>query len=274
VSTTGFSHPKCYARALADCSTKISTEHYVSKSVLNILGDFHVRSNTSWLAPTAKSQPLPASVLGSNILCTRHNEMLSDIDTRVIPFFTEVCSSFSVSSGAVPHQNVRIDGDALELWVLKACCGALASGELAQQGSKATYELPYDWLRVLFAGAPWPRNTGLHIRLGRTVPHRGFTIGPVFSGANKELSGGGFEFCGVELFVLMTPDVQKVAEEESTKERSPLIYRPGAIEIKTPTHTTRIELQWKTWHPTATVVYTAQNSTEDGCDTCLGELPS
>ena len=33
---TGHSHPGCYARALADCSDKISREHYVSEKLLGL----------------------------------------------------------------------------------------------------------------------------------------------------------------------------------------------------------------------------------------------
>jgi hypothetical protein len=206
---TGYSHPGCYAKILSDCSPELSKEHYVSRSILDLLGDVHVISNVSWLPPGAQSKPLPSSALGSKILCKRHNEMLSGIDARAKAFFEQVLWAFSASSVALPDRRVAVDGDALELWVLKACCGIFASGELLVQGRQTEYSLPVEWLRILFQAAPWTRNTGLHIRLVSVNPHRGFAMGPVFANDSTPLAGGGIEFCGIELFVLMDPTSSK-----------------------------------------------------------------
>jgi len=252
---TGYSHPGCYAKALNDCSPELTIEHYVSKSILDLLGDVHVISNASWLASGAQSKPLPSSALGSKILCKRHNEMLSDVDARAKVFFEQILWAFSDTSVALPNRNVAVDGDALELWVLKACCGIFASGELLVQGRSAEYSLPLEWLRILFQGVPWTRNTGLHIRHAKATPHRGFAIGPVFSSDNNELSGGGIEFCGVELFVLLDPDMQKLIMETQAAEVSSTTYRPGTIDIVARTHKTTIELRWKAWQPTHRVEY-------------------
>lgn len=73
-----FSHPQCYARALCDCSAKLSREHYVSNSVLKLLGVEHIISHASWLSPEQCSRPLPVSALSSKVLCDRHNQALSN----------------------------------------------------------------------------------------------------------------------------------------------------------------------------------------------------
>lgn len=244
---TGYSHP--------DCSPKLSTEHYVSRSILKLLGDVHVISNASWLPPGAQSEPRPSSALGSNILCKRHNEMLSDLDAKAKDFFAQVVWAFSEGSVALPDRRVAVDGDALELWVLKACCGFFASGEMLVQGQQAEYNLPVEWLRILFQAAPWTRNTGLCIKPVRAKPHRSFAIGPVFANDGTTLAGGEIEFCGIELCILMDPTRTKQLVEIGTGDLSPSAYRPGSIDIVTRTHKTTIELQWRSWQPTHRVEY-------------------
>lgn len=252
---TGYSHPGCYARVLSDCSSKLSTEHYVSKSILELLGDVHVISNASWLPPGAQSKPLRSKALGSRILCERHNEMLSDIDAKAKAFWEHVIWAFSEGSVGLPDRRVAVDGDALELWALKACCGFFASGELLLHGRQTKYDVPVEWLRILFQAAQWAPNTGLCIGLVTAKPHRGFAIGPVFSNDGTTLAGGGIEFFGIELFVLMDPTRTKELMEIGTGNLSRTAYRPGSIDIVTRTHKTTIELQWKTWQPTQSVKY-------------------
>jgi hypothetical protein len=255
MTTTGYSHPDCYAKALTDCSRDLSREHYVSESILKLLGDVHVISNASWLTPGAQSRPLPSKALGSKILCTRHNEMLSPLDAKAKAFFEQILWAFSDASVLVPNRQVTVDADALELWVLKACCGIFASGELLVQGKKTKYSIPVGWLRILFQGAPWALNTGFHIRLVKATPHRGSMMGPVFFGDDAVLSGGGVEFCGVWLYALMVPDGPKLLMERHTGEVSSTSYRPGTIYIVSRTHSTTIELRWKSWQPTHGVTY-------------------
>jgi len=252
---TGYGHPGCYAKALNDCSPKLTREHYISKSILELLGPDHEISNASWLAPGARSKTLPLSALASRILCKRHNEMLSDLDNRATVFFEQLLWAFQDTLVALPYRKVAVDGDALELWVLKACCGSFASGELFVHGEKAEYSIPLAWLRILFQGAPWACNTGLYIRLAKATPHRGSAIGPVFSDDKDEPVGAVFEFCGVELFVLMDRDTREPIKETQTGKVLSTIYRPGAIDIIARTHKTTIELQWKVWVPTQRVEY-------------------
>ncbi len=252
---TGYSHPGCYANVLSDCSPELSKEHWVSRSILDLLGDVHVISNASWVPPGAQSKPLRSKALGSRILCKRHNEMLSDIDAKAKAFLEQVIWAFSESSVALPDRRVTIDGDALELWVLKACCGLFVSGELFVQGRQTKYSLPVEWLQILFQDAPWPRDTGLHILSVRAIPQRSFAIGPVFVNDGTTLAGGGIELYGINLFILMDLACGRQLMETGKKKVSPATYRPGSIDIVTRTHKTTIELQWKTWQPTQSVKY-------------------
>ena len=252
MSTTNAIHLRCYARALRDCSDKSSREHYVSASVLELLGEDHRIANASWLPPGQLSDPIPTSALGSRILCERHNGSLSPLDAHAKIFFTELLGALS-DDEQVPHRQVRVDGDRLEQWVLKACCGALASGNLVEKGHEMVREPPRSWLDILFCGASWEQGAGLHIRQAQMTPHLGYAIGPVYVG--DTWVGGGIEFAGVELFVLLDSGAKKRILEQSTGEVSRLVYRPGAIRIESPTRTTEIELEWRTWTPSEGVRY-------------------
>lgn len=246
-------HPKCYARMLGDCSNKLSKEHYVSASILELLGDEHTISNASWLSAGQRSDPLTIGALGSNILCQRHNEALSRFDNSAKTFFSGLLRALSKPETYGLHQHVTADGDGLELWVLKAFCGALASGNLVENGRVITRKPPREWLEILFSQTPWGEGMGLYIRQAPMTPFNGYAIGPLREGTR--LIGGGIDFAGVELFILMHPPGEKLIVESSTKQIKPLIYRPGAIRFESPSQTAEIKLQWRTWAPLQGVRY-------------------
>ncbi len=102
MSRTNVIYPPCYARALGDCSGKLSREHYISASILELLGDSHTITNASWLASGQQSDQLPTSALGSKILCQRHNASLSPLDEHAKVFFTELLTALS-DDEEVPH---------------------------------------------------------------------------------------------------------------------------------------------------------------------------
>ena len=166
------SNPRCYARSLCDCSDKLSREHYISASVLELLGEMHTISNASWLSPGQSSNPLPVGALGSNVLCERHNNALSDLDACAKEFFGWLLRALSKSQVPAPDQKLRVDGDKLERWVLKACCGALASGNLLEDATRVSREPPRKWLDILFSESAWEVDTGLHIRQASMTPSR------------------------------------------------------------------------------------------------------
>jgi len=250
---TNFSNPRCYAKELCDCSDKLSREHHVSASVLKLLGEEHTISNASWLPPGRHSPPIPVGSLGSKILCERHNRFLSPLDASAKVVFKGLLQALWGPPRGPSPQRVGADGDKLELWLLKACCGALASGSLIEGGNVLPREVPRAWLNVLFSGAPWAEGAGLHVRQASMKPYRGYAIGLArMAGA---LVGGGIEFAGVQLFVLLERGAEKRITEQSTGQVNRLIYRPGAIRIESPNRVAEIELEWRTWIPSEAVLY-------------------
>lgn len=255
---TGISNPRCYASPLCDCSKKISREHYISKVVMDALGDVHVVSGASWLVRDEESAPLPAQALGSKVLCTRHNKLLSPIDRAVIPFFEALLRAFSVleSNLVLPSQETTVSGDQLQLWLLKSLCGFLASGEYTPGGIGTAMAIPDEWLQLLFNQAAWDNGAGMYIRIVEAHPHRGFAMGHVADPDSDALVGGVIEFCGVEFFILPTEGVQRVLETSENR-LSNLVHRPGEISVANQTHRTRIAIVWRNWTPTRGVSYSS-----------------
>lgn len=253
MNTETFAHPGCYARVLNSCSSKLSREHYVSQAVLDLLGDEHRTTNASWLPHGQQSGALPSSALGSRVLCERHNRTLSTLDAQAKVFFGELLWGFSDSPPLQRHRRVTIDADQLELWLLKACCGAFASGNLLEHRRSVPREIPDAWVCLLFSGRGLQPATGMYIRQATLRPHRGYAIGPVY--VEDSCVGGGLEFAGAELFVFPGGGAAKTILEESSGEMGPLIYRPGQIRIESHARTIDITLEWRTWVPTEGVRY-------------------
>ena len=63
---TGYSNPKCYARILGNCSEKLTGEHFISRSVLKILGNYHKISNVGWFKPETKFKEFSIAAYPSN----------------------------------------------------------------------------------------------------------------------------------------------------------------------------------------------------------------
>lgn len=253
-----FSHPECYARSLCNCSNELTGEHWVSASVLELLGEEHIISQASWLSPGQFSRPILTGALVSRVLCKHHNEALSVLDACAKTFFSKLLQALSEPSTHTSPRQVSVDSDKLERWVLKVCCGALASGSLTENGRRIVREPPLKWLNILFSGAAWEPGTGLHILKAPLTPHLGYSTGPVKFG--KIWGGGGIEFAGVTMFVLMDSNAEKQILEQSTNQVNRLIYRPGVITIDSSLRRTEIELQWRTWVPTKGVSYTSMTS--------------
>ena len=78
----GLENNRCFLRGYGACSKKISGEHYISKSVLNIFPKFTI-TGVPWLEKNEKRE-IGINSLTANILCKKHNENLSVLDDEQI----------------------------------------------------------------------------------------------------------------------------------------------------------------------------------------------
>lgn len=113
----------CWAAELGECSDKSSREHLVSESLW--MSDFVDVQGFSW----CKDQPKRVG-LGSftaKILCTNHNNELSDVDTAgkiAFAAFRESMRLANVRKRQVPYRRWKmrrfpVSGPLLERWFLK-----------------------------------------------------------------------------------------------------------------------------------------------------------
>jgi len=165
---TGYSNPNCYARSLQDCSRTISKEHYISRGILDLLGDGTFQaSGVSWLK-NSESQKLSKNVLAAKVLCQRHNEALSGLDSIAQKFFRFVLGKTKDQWAMI------IKGYEIERWMLKAYCGLVSSGVITHKlipSPKSTPSL--DFLSTLFYRKEIPSGRGLFFNDNILGPERG-----------------------------------------------------------------------------------------------------
>ncbi len=223
---TGQANPRCYMRALADCSEKISREHYMSKTILEALCEEGDRpqlqvSGLPWMGP-GETVNLTPNALASKVLCVRHNGMLSKLDDEALRFF------LAIRELRYPPQRRRhlvlFAGNDIERWMLKTMLGTLAAG-LAQFQQRRKIEIgafgehlprlllyPGEWKPALGQGLYYLANPAM------TFVERGqVAFRPVFErtknetyGAEKnEIYGAELLLRGIELLLGTSPKIKK-----------------------------------------------------------------
>src|SRR5437762_5626742 len=132
-----FRNSGCYAAALWGCSAQLTGEHGISAAVLKVLtsGKKNVGiTNHPWQRPGL--QAVGIARLRARVLCTRHNESLSDLDTQMaslVRTLFEMGTVLTASDGG-SHAVHVFDGHDLERWLLKAFCAAMKAGQFVGAG--------------------------------------------------------------------------------------------------------------------------------------------
>jgi hypothetical protein len=122
---TGYANCKCYLSATNDCSQKISREHYISDTVLQAIPGPLFVSGASW-QPQGGSQEMRRNNLTAKILCERHNNSLSPLDTaagRLFEAVRAIYHDFRVGARSPVTSWTLCSGELLELWSLKVVFG-------------------------------------------------------------------------------------------------------------------------------------------------------
>jgi hypothetical protein len=201
---TQYAHPRCYARQLLDCNHKLSSEHFVSASVLNELnaeGDMRVRG-FPWQNDRGELALSPAA-LTAKILCKRHNEALSSLDATALRLFHAMDHRSDPAS--VAESIFLFSGHDIERWLLKVVCGLWSSGN-ATHDTNANVELPEQWVEVLFGGRDFADGQGLYMHRDRGHFYHGPT-GVVLQVLYRSDAPVGIKVavCSYELILLMEP---------------------------------------------------------------------
>lgn len=164
---TRVKNSKCYASALADCSEINSGEHYISEGILKLLGGGETveMKGLSW-QDEGKIEEYPTGALKANVLCKRHNEGLSGLDSIGIDFFQtllDINRDFSNGNHNPSEKVYLFNGHDVERWMLKTLCGIVASGNAESASGKITNWTPPDrWLNILYRDESFQSGWGLY----------------------------------------------------------------------------------------------------------------
>ncbi|MER0203335.1 MAG: hypothetical protein DU480_05630 [Nitrosomonas sp.] len=176
---------KCYAHHLGGCNHK-SQEHFISKSLLKIIGVFEVKGfpwSTPDTATRASSKSLTASVL-----CDHHNSLLSDFDSETARLMSHLKLLDSKTTPqellSTPNEFI-VDGIKLEKWLLKSLCGIMSSGNFMIESRSFGKVQPSQYLvNLLFSSEPWKPGIGLYLEYSehkRVNAMRGVGYDPVLA---------------------------------------------------------------------------------------------
>lgn len=164
---TGASLKGCYARTLHDCSDALSLEHYISKNLLQRLANGGYLQAEGFTWQKASRQRIPPATLASNVLCSRHNQVLSSLDAEAGRLFDALCV---IQKELSEHDRVAstdraylFSGHDIERWMLKVLVGATYSGNLGTADLPPEALVPpVEWLHILFGYEAMPDGWGLY----------------------------------------------------------------------------------------------------------------
>ena len=222
----------CIAAHLRDCGGGTSAEHYISRSVLKLAGKAVRVSGFAWQQP-GQATDIGIGSLTSKRLCRHHNEQLSPLDEEGRRFLEPLKRTHDEASGEADFSNETflVDGDRLELWLLKVLCGILTASR--------AYPIPNEWIEILFQRRPFPEGAGLHI-FGDPGPAAWyFNLLRVISvrGNRGEVAGAKFGIGGLALLLAFgTPRFHESGVES--------IYRPARLQIHKGPNTKELLISW------------------------------
>ncbi|MGC1220935.1 MAG: hypothetical protein WA872_04030, partial [Candidatus Sulfotelmatobacter sp.] len=201
---------RCWAACLGDCSDKMSREHLVSASLF-LEGNLKVQG-FDW----CKGETVEVGIAGltAKILCVKHNNDLSPIDTagaQAFATFREIRRLANVREKQKPgYRNVkryRIDGIGLERWFLKTlinlCCDR---GYPIGRGSQIVGRPSDDLVRIAYSLGSFRDKAGLYFvaRVGMKIESTDTVIfAPLVQKDVPRVEGGLFVFRGQSFLLFL-----------------------------------------------------------------------
>lgn len=248
----GYAHPKCYLSHTNGCSTKITSEHYISHNLLNKIEQQNKTidvAGLTWL-PKGQLTSIGKKNLVSNILCDRHNSDLSPLDSAIGDLVDAIGSIDAEYQGASPvGRDYIIDGSHVERWVLKTVIGLVKSEQIKQRSGES-FKLKRKCLELLcLPSALWPLGWGLYIDtpIGQIYHSSSFELLPQHNPETGELLVLGLRFNGIAMNFLMGKPDQQAAF--GIRRPSQLIFEKGTVKSE-------ISLTWSTRKTGAAITFT------------------
>jgi hypothetical protein len=205
----------CWAACVGKCSDKLSGEHLVSQSLF--LNDFVTVQGMPW----CKDQPkrIGLSRLTAKILCDRHNNALSPVDTAGAEAFAtirELMKVLRVRKTLKPHiwkiRRYEIDGQGLERWFLKTlinvCCnGPTRIGRYSDKPGWPDQQL----VETAFGLKTFEGRAGLYslFKVGEQINSNDDLACVPILNASDYIEGGFFRFRGFGFLLFLDPEGPK-----------------------------------------------------------------
>jgi hypothetical protein len=236
-----------------DCSKQISREHYISRSVLKKLGQILGLTGAHW---QKKGKTLETSVgnLTAKILCKRHNEALSQLDSEASIFFGALADALK----DIPRKTLSrkpifhlASGEALELWMLKVACGHYF-GIASHDGMRLdkSYTIDLSKIEKAFFGRNWDPRCGLYFKGAKgdhiTAANR-IGVCALLDKHRKQMTGVRTSLLGLELDLLFE------AENTNPGPWTGFVKRPTELVWHRGRRRHSIILTWPAGHPERSV---------------------
>jgi hypothetical protein len=161
-----FKHPKCYANTRGGSSSTISGEHYVSLGLIKLYGDNDPAFTVQHKTGKGVGHPVSPKNFKANILCQKHNSVLSPADATALkfaPFLRRNALQYDAGAGEWGEaEEITISGDDMQRWVLKIFLNHAVTGHFAEQQDR-TVTFATEAIDLLLDRAPWPSEWGMAV---------------------------------------------------------------------------------------------------------------
>jgi hypothetical protein len=117
-------NPKCWAKSLDTCSTKLSREHLITEKLFGPRSQISVSKTKHFLAG-----PISRGSLASKILCKAHNAALSAVDEEALQLFSTLRAIHAKSKDVTAElaDEYHFSTNLMERWLLKTLINFVAS---------------------------------------------------------------------------------------------------------------------------------------------------
>lgn len=224
----------CYLTDISNCSQDISSEHYISKGVLKNLfskNTFHVKG-LPWITK-GKYQEISTASMKSRMLCAKHNNELSILDSEAIKFF----EALRFTDREKPsNYTISISGDLIQRWFLKCAFGILS---LNSKNPKIFIQNS-DKKRLLGIEG-WPPPLGMYFDNNKRRFHFGdkFWFRPIWNTTSNHLICSTFNIRGVFFDLWLVDPATELSPQDN-----PGIYQPQGLCFNLKTGLAQIKFTW------------------------------
>lgn len=219
---TGQSVKKCYAGQLLSCEGSLTREHYISKNILEKIGNLSA-DGIPWLKSTAL-KTISSDALTSKCLCEKHNNYLSPLDNLAGKLF-----EYFLRFSELNPTKIIIPGLLFERWILKLILGLVATKQVKIDDKEVKIsDLDDIWLKVLFGLESMPDGCGLYAFYEKGTQIKPSQILKISLNILKnKLSGVTISFASFDFYFTLVP--KHKAFKETSPKYDQIIYRLNEI---------------------------------------------